>query len=153
MILDHSAVTLLGNWIMCYFLIVFFFFLIVSIIVHHIYRVSSPRREITIFLTIQMKQKFKQFFFAISFFIFFFLNSHLLIHQHTVNFLLYSPKFRRKCRLLSARPPDSRIRTVVASLRNVWNRRMADRLIRLDAGYREFQHNFRTNRIISSFEG
>lgn len=135
-----------------------FFFLIVSIIVHHIYRVSSPRREITIFLTIQMKQKFKQFFFAIHrnnflFSFFFFLNSHLLIHQHTVNFLLYSPKFRRKCRLLSARPPDSRIRTVVASLRNVWNRRMADRLIRLDAGYREFQHNFRTNRIISSFEG
>lgn len=30
---------------------------------------------------------------------------------------------------------------------------MADRLIRLDASYREFQHNFRTNRIISSFEG
>lgn len=37
--------------------------------------------------------------------------------------------------------------------RNVWNRRMADKLIRLDASYREFQHNFRTNRIISSFEG
>lgn len=30
---------------------------------------------------------------------------------------------------------------------------MADKLIRLDASYREFQHNFRTNRIISSFEG
>lgn len=97
--------------------------------------------------------KVQTIFFCNFFFHFFFLNSHLLIHQHTVNFLLYSPKFRRKCRLLSARSPDSRIHTVVASLRNVWNRRMADRLIRLDAGYREFQHNFRTNRIISSFEG